>query len=132
MKVFAMLPGLLFGAAVLAQSGSPKSQIPPFENGDNNRGQRLLTNEVYNVSSPGNTEKMPNGNLVKVLPQDNMPCVIPDMSNYNMPVVRPTLRTGSIAMPNPAYPPASNKPFAIDPELLKKLQNKRPRTEIER
>lgn len=33
---------------------------------------------------------LPNGNAVYKLPQDNMPCIVPDSSryNYNMPVIR--------------------------------------------
>lgn len=29
---------------------------------------------------------LPNGNKVYILPQDNMPCIVPDTRGYNMPV----------------------------------------------
>jgi len=31
---------------------------------------------------------LPNGNRLLVLPQDNMPCVLPDQSPFNMPVAK--------------------------------------------
>jgi len=31
---------------------------------------------------------LPNGNKLILLPQDNMPCVVPDLSAFNMPVVK--------------------------------------------
>jgi hypothetical protein len=32
-------------------------------------------------------EVLSNGNKVYLLPQDNMPCIVPDMKQFNMPVV---------------------------------------------
>ncbi len=31
---------------------------------------------------------LPNGNKIFLLPQDNMPCVVPDQSPFNMPVAK--------------------------------------------
>ena len=64
---------------------------------------------------------LPDGNLVLVLPGDNMPCIVPDMSlyNYNMPVIKPTI---VYTIPNPVYPP-TNLP-GITPEQLQKLMEK--------
>jgi len=31
---------------------------------------------------------LPNGNKLILLPQDNMPCVVPDLSPFNMPVAK--------------------------------------------
>ena len=36
---------------------------------------------------------LPDGNNVSVLPQDNMPCIKPDMSQFNMPCVKPEKQT---------------------------------------
>jgi hypothetical protein len=57
-----------------------------------------------------------NGNKVHSLPQDNMPCVIPDMSQFNMPVIKPGLSPYTI--PNLAYPPQSK----IEPVTAEKLK----------
>ena len=47
-----------------------------------------------------------NGNKVSKLPQDNMPCIVPDMSQFNMPNAgSPDMlysRKGTI--PNPLFP----------------------------
>jgi hypothetical protein len=62
---------------------------------------------------------LPNGNKVYALPQDNMPCVVPDITNYNMPVVKPDV---TYTIPNPALPsPPTNKPVILTDEQLKKL-----------
>ena len=36
---------------------------------------------------------LPEGNNVSFLPQDNMPCIKPDMSQFNMPCVKPEKQT---------------------------------------
>jgi hypothetical protein len=48
-----------------------------------------------------------NGGKVYALPQDNMPCLVPDLSQYNMPVMKPGV---IYTIPNPAYPPATTDP----------------------
>jgi hypothetical protein len=60
-----------------------------------------------------------NGNTVTILPQDNMPCIVPDMSQYNMPVVKATIQPYNI--PNPAYP-SPGKIESSPGEQLKKIQ----------
>ena len=45
---------------------------------------------------------LPNGNSLMILPQDNMPCIIPSTENYAMPNPAPPLRFQNI--PNPAKP----------------------------
>jgi hypothetical protein len=65
---------------------------------------------------------LPNGNKVYALPQDHMPCVVPDMTQYNMPVFKPDI---VYTIPNPAFPrPPSNKPLAFPEEQLKRLLEK--------
>ncbi|HET6995128.1 MAG TPA: hypothetical protein VFI06_09115 [Chitinophagaceae bacterium] len=62
---------------------------------------------------------LPNGNKVYALPQDKMPCVVPDITNYNMPVVKPDV---TYTIPNPALPsPPTNKPAILSEEQFKKL-----------
>jgi hypothetical protein len=66
---------------------------------------------------------LPNGNKIYALPQDNMPCVIPDMSQYNsMPVVKPDLSLYN--MPNLANP-NGKKPGVISPEKFNELLKER-------
>ena len=51
----------------------------------------------------------PNGTRVYALSQDNMPCLVPDMSQFNMPVLgKGTNITG--------MPPGSVPPYKIIPE----------------
>lgn len=51
--------------------------------------------------------QLPNGNTVLILPQDRMPCVVPDMSQFNMPSTgsisqKPSRYKGPGAIPNPS------------------------------
>lgn len=39
----------------------------------------------YPQIKPSSSYILPNGNKVVILPEDNMPCVEPDMSQFNMP-----------------------------------------------
>ena len=62
-----------------------------------------------------------NGNKVYSLPQDNMPCVVPDMSQYNtMAMVTP--EKNQYNMPNPANP-TQPKIEPVSPDKLKELQD---------
>ncbi len=85
-------------------------------------------NMVFNFSSMGTNEPfplakfshtLPNGNKIYLLPQDNMPCVVPGMEEFNMPVVKAEILPYNI--PNPAYPPQS-KIETFTPEKIKELQ----------
>ncbi|MES1226970.1 MAG: hypothetical protein ABUT20_66470, partial [Bacteroidota bacterium] len=55
-------------------------------------------NSKYSVSSlsvPAKDEQakllndLPNGNKVYALPEDNMPCIVPDLAQFNMPIFKP-------------------------------------------
>ena len=50
--------------------------------------QKWNTDNLQNLAKPGNATPLilPNGNKLSILPQDNMPCVIQDLSQFNMPV----------------------------------------------
>lgn len=70
----------------LSPSKSPRLQSIPF-----------ATNSIPFI--------LPNGNKVISLPQDNMPCIIPDMTQFNTPnmavPVYPYKQKGPGAIPNP-------------------------------
>ncbi len=101
----------LFGLFSTVFAQTPKIGIGPESNlkyklripGDSL--QKLLKRKAY-VSFPTIVGKssyaLTNGNKVCLLQQDQMPCIVPDMSryNYNMPVIKG--KTESI-IPN-AYP----------------------------
>jgi hypothetical protein len=53
----------------------------------------------FSITISGNTYNLPNGNKVITLSQDNMPCVVPDMKRFNMPVFKVEVPT---TMPNAA------------------------------
>ena len=55
-------------------------------------------------------QTLSNGNKVYALPNSNMPCVVPDLSqyNYNMPVVKPHI---AHTMPNAGLPPYNLPPM---------------------
>jgi hypothetical protein len=59
-------------------------------------------------SNPSETAKLlsvlPNGNQVYALPQDNMPCIVPQMNQYAMPNAGDNIKTENVpgAIPNPA------------------------------
>lgn len=44
-----------------------------------------ISGNTYNLS---NTYNLTNGNKVIILPQGNMPCIVPDMNRFNMPVLK--------------------------------------------
>jgi hypothetical protein len=46
--------------------------------------------EKQYMGTIGHTQ--PNGTRVYALPQDNMPCLVPDMSQFNMPVMGKEIR----------------------------------------
>lgn len=51
----------------------------------------------------------PNGTRVYALPQDNMPCLVPDMSQFKMPVMGKGMKISGM-------PPGSSPPNSIIPE----------------
>ena len=51
----------------------------------------------------------PNGTRVYALPQDNMPCLVPDMSQFNTPVSGKGLKISGM-------PPGSAPPNSVIPE----------------
>jgi hypothetical protein len=53
------------------------------------KGQNFNIDNLQSGVQPGSAKPLmilQNGNKVSILPQDNMPCVIPDLSQFNMPV----------------------------------------------
>lgn len=51
-----------------------------------------------------------NGNKVYLLPQDNMPCIVPNMSQFNMPNAGRNIKVNGM-------PPGSSPPYKIIPEV---------------
>ena len=51
----------------------------------------------------------PDGTRVYALPQDNMPCLVPDLSQFNMPVMGKGIKISGM-------PPGSAPPNSIIPE----------------
>ncbi|MEI9945363.1 MAG: hypothetical protein WDN26_14245 [Chitinophagaceae bacterium] len=48
---------------------------------------------------------LPNGNRIYALAQDHMPCIVPDISQYNNKmVIKSNKNSGPAAIPNPATP----------------------------
>ncbi len=68
--------------------------VPGFQ-----RQRTLLTEKNYSFT-------LPNGTKVHGLPQDNMPCLAPDMKQFNMPNAgSPSMiLRGKNAIPNPSQP----------------------------
>ncbi len=63
-----------------------------------------------------------NSNKIVTLPQDNMPCVVPDMNQFNMPVINTPMTDYTI--PNPAVPLPRIKPQLPPEEQLKQWLEK--------
>jgi hypothetical protein len=64
-------------------------------------------------------------NRVYILPQDNMPCVTPQISHYNMPNLadnryNPKFQFDPNGIPNPALPPEVIKPVLPPYKILEK------------
>ena len=70
------------------------------------------TNMYFETSSqPQLMVELPNGNKVYALPQDHMPCIKPDMSQFNMPNIYVSKKPQASLfkkeagkIPNPAIP----------------------------
>jgi len=83
----------------------------------------LLNNNVQVFHSMPESKllaQLKNGNKLYLLPQDNMPCVVPDMSEFNMLVLKPDVQ---FTIPNAAIPPTNNPPN-ISADIFKKLLDK--------
>lgn len=52
---------------------------------------------------------LPNGNKVFLLPLDNMPCIVPDMNQFNMPNLGRNIKANGM-------PPGTSPPHKIIPE----------------
>jgi|GEM_PF-6862906 len=70
------------------------------------------------TSTPNYVFKLENGSTLSELPMDRMPCIIPDISQFNMPVVRPKIFQGATPICDgrgwnwnrrPPIPPISRK-----------------------
>ena len=124
MKKILLIVGIAsFSFAAAQNNGLPKVQVIPAKpkNNISTKPNVYLVTPPSEVISGADLQAMlANGNKIYTLPQDNMPCVVPDLSPYNMPVVKPEV---TYTIPNPAYPPAV-KPSVITDDQLKQLLEK--------
>jgi hypothetical protein len=58
---------------------------------------KKLMSPSFSITIDGTAYILPNGNKVITLLQDNMPCMVPDMKQFNMPVLKPEVPA---TMPN--------------------------------
>jgi hypothetical protein len=123
-KIFLIAGIVSFTVAAAQDNGSPKIKVVPPKPKNNISSKPPTYYVKPQTQLLGNAEllnTLPNGNKVYALPQDNMPCVVPDVSQYNMPVVKPQVEAYTI--PN-AYPQAPSKPIIMTEEQLKQLLQK--------
>ncbi|PZR28318.1 MAG: hypothetical protein DI535_06650 [Citrobacter freundii] len=130
MRILLSVAVMLFSASAFAQTTSNpalQSLIDKF-NKDNPLNIELPvppTDPVVLTTGPKQpvySHTLPSGAPVFLLPQDNMPCVVPN-SVSNMPVARgPVAKPGTPgAMPNAGYSPmVMAKPAVKSDALLKK------------
>jgi len=122
-KIFLIAGILSFTATVAQNNGSPKVKVVPPKPKNNISSKPpvyFVKPQTQLLSNAELLNTLPNGNQVYALPQDNMPCVVPDVSQYNMPVVKPQVE---YTIPNP-YPQAPSKPIIMTEEQLKQLLKK--------
>jgi len=105
--------------STLSAQNLGKSWVKPIVPQQKTNSLRQPKIYPFQQAQPRLLQTLPNGNKVYELPIDNMPCVVPDLSqyNYNMPTVKPPV---AHTMPNPASP-LFNKPPALTEEQFKNL-----------
>ncbi|MEI9807486.1 MAG: hypothetical protein WDO16_06135 [Bacteroidota bacterium] len=126
MKKIFLLAGIASFSVAAAQNDQlPKVQaVPPKpkENVSSVPKFYVITPKQQLIANAKLLNTLPNGNKVYALPQDNMPCVVPNVVEFNMPVVTPQ-KEEAYTIPNPAYPPAA-KPAILTEEQMKQLMEK--------
>lgn len=125
MKKILLIAGIAsFSVAAAQNDRFPKVQVIPPKSKNNISSIPkfyVVTPKSSLIANAKLLNTLPNGNKVYALPQDNMPCVVPDVSQFNMPVV--TQEREAYTIPNPAFPPAT-KPVILSEERLKQLLEK--------
>ena len=98
-----------------------KPILPPNKNLSlNNSPKAYMVTPQQLIDNSKLLHALTNGNKVYALPLDNMPCIVPDMLQYNMPGLKTDI---PFTIPNPAYP-APTKPGVINKEQLNELMKK--------
>jgi hypothetical protein len=133
-KIFFIIGVAAFSFAAAQDNGKPYLKIIPpkskpvpylFHNGKDSfwlRNSNVLNQSPQLIPQSKLLYTLPNGNKVYSLPQDNMRCVVPDMSQYNtMALVIPGKNRYN-NIPNVANPPQP-KIEKASPEKLKELQD---------
>lgn len=129
MRVYLFAASLLIAGSASAQdNGLPKvEKVPPKA-----KNNIVTSPDAYYYVTPKSQvlagakllSTLGKGNKVYALPQDNMPCVVPDMSQYSSAsVVKPNIE---YTIPNPAYTPPG-KVKILTGEQLKQLLEKKQR-----
>jgi len=103
MKLILFLIGVGLCGTASAQNTPPMhKKVTPYTNKKVIPSKPSIQNTpVYNATP---LMILPNGNRVVALPQDNMPCIVPDMKQFSMPnatPVYPNKQKGPGAIPNP-------------------------------
>lgn len=94
----------LFGIASAQDTKPPMlKKVNPYTNKNAVPSKPSIQNTpVYNAKP---LLVLPNGNRVVALPQDNMPCIVPNMNQFSMPNTAPPLypqkQKGPGTIPNP-------------------------------
>ena len=96
MKYILFLSAIIVSLAVSAQNNNS----PWVKKKDAGNGQLTL------AALPQATllHTLPNGNKIYALPQDRMPCLVPDLPNKSGITLQPFRYNGPGAIPNPAQP----------------------------
>jgi hypothetical protein len=112
-KILVVLPVLFCLTTSAQQSNNDRASVLPFDN-------KISSDSLQKIIAKLNARKtlLPNARLLHTfsngtrmytLSQDNMPCLVPDQSDYNMPVVGKTLRLEGM-------PPRSDKQQPLIPK----------------
>lgn len=110
---------LLAGLAVFGFASAQEDALHYFQKKLNKQNKAFMPPEYqspfslqlqknYLSAQKENVFVLPDGNKVTLLAQDNMPCIKPDMSEFNMPNAGSPgmIQRGKNAIPNPTRPAA--------------------------
>ena len=135
MKIIFVITGIISLTTASAQQNDFFDPQKHLEKKNKSKFQPLIrklsqTNPDFPKSSTTNnlspqlgaklSQTLPNGNKVYLLPTDNMPCIVPDMSHFNMPTTGTLLNYFVDKSPErknfPSQIPNSITPWKIIPD----------------
>jgi len=112
MKKFLFLVPILFflNAAAQQQNNNGSWLVPLDKNISQDSLQKIITKlNNQNRSQATLLHRFANGTKMYALPQDNMPCLVPNTSHYNMPVMGKEIKLYGMppgSQPQPLIPKA--------------------------